>query len=288
MSEINVERFTVEDNPVEIPPGEIKDDESLTKSARLFYVGRHKGKDYSAKDLAMILENFDPDKTVPVQLDHSASARDTVGFVRRLWTECDGLELHGEMDFLGRENIERVRLGLWKRVSVSLEIRHPEMKLLEVSITPFPALSRAEMFSLNDEEGEEVGQSGSDSGPVEMDTGSTGKEEFTRLRQEFDKLEIQHRDLEKKLKENQAARIVERYIQKGKTTPAMGVEEVKLLLSLDKDQKERYFRCKDAQPPLFYLGTMGAIQAERPGEAESKKAGLEAEEILRFTSWRKD
>ncbi len=291
MENVTIERFTVMDNPVELAPDEVDAGESLLKEARLFYVGVHKGRDYTVADLERIVENFDPDQAVPIQLDHSSSARDTVGFVRKLWLEDDGLELHGEMEFLGRENVERVRLGLWKRVSVSLEIKRPDMKLIEVSITPFPALSNAEMFSKIDVEGNELIESeplkssdDSDDHNVE----NVSRVEFDRLKEDIETLRATRFSLEKALMENQAERIVENHIQKGITTPAMGPEELKLILSMDSNQQRQFFAYKATQPPFYYLETMCGSKAEKPGEEQARKARAEAEEILRFTSWRED
>ena len=106
-------RFTVDNNDVTFTDEVKSDSESLVKKARLFYVGTHKDRDYSAADLKKVADSFEE---VPLQLDHSKSARDTVGIVRKTWLENDGRELHGELEFLGHDPVEKVRLGLWKKV----------------------------------------------------------------------------------------------------------------------------------------------------------------------------
>jgi len=147
-------RFTVEDNDVTFTDEVKSDSESLVKKARLFYVGTHKGHDYSADDLKKVADSFEE---VPLQRDHSKSARDTVGIVRKTWLKQDGRELHGELEFLGRDPVEKVRLGLWKKLSVGMTIKQPEMKLMEVSVTLFPALAGAKVFSDNiDSKGVEI------------------------------------------------------------------------------------------------------------------------------------
>src|SRR5574343_622202 len=152
------------DGPIE--PGA----ESLVKTARLFYVGRHNGRDYSIADLTAIVSNFTADSRVPVQIDHSLSARDTVGIVRKIWLSNDGSEILGEIEILGRENVDRVRLGLWKQVSVGLNINEPDMIMYEVSVTPFPALKDAQIFKIEEKSKGEPEKMSDKKATVEVET----------------------------------------------------------------------------------------------------------------------
>lgn len=127
---------------------------AIEKEARLFYTGRHKGREYTGADLASIADAFTApagadDWTVPVQLDHSDSARDTQGHVRRVWV--DGDSLMGVLRFVGAEAVERVKDGRWKRLSVGLRIK-PSLSLREVSLTPFPHLPMASTFTEGDDD----------------------------------------------------------------------------------------------------------------------------------------
>lgn len=89
----------------------------------------------------------------PIQLDHSVSARDTVGrLVGALEIKphslSDGTQtkaLFGKMRVLGKENIEKVKDGRWTHVSIGADL--DEGKLTELSITPFPAAPEAAMLS---------------------------------------------------------------------------------------------------------------------------------------------
>jgi hypothetical protein len=74
--------FTVDNNDVTFTDEVKSDSESLVKKARLFYVGTHKGRSYSAGDLKKVADSFEE---VPLQLDRIKSARDTVGIVRKRW-----------------------------------------------------------------------------------------------------------------------------------------------------------------------------------------------------------
>jgi len=89
----NLLTFTVDNNDVTFTDEVKSDSEILVKKARLFYVGTHKGRPYSADDLKKVADSFEE---VPLQLDHSKSARDTVGIVRKTWLEHDGKDLHNE------------------------------------------------------------------------------------------------------------------------------------------------------------------------------------------------
>lgn len=89
----------------------------------------------------------------PVQLDHSTSARDTVGrLVGDLEIAPHQLEdgtqvraLFGNLRILGRENVERVMDGRWTHLSIGADLE--EGKISELTITPFPAAAEASMLS---------------------------------------------------------------------------------------------------------------------------------------------
>jgi hypothetical protein len=89
----------------------------------------------------------------PVQLDHSTSARDTIG---RLVGDvkvgehvtADGQKskaLFGKVRFLGKENVEKVKDGRWAHVSIGADLENP--KIQELTITPFPAAAEASLLS---------------------------------------------------------------------------------------------------------------------------------------------
>lgn len=89
----------------------------------------------------------------PIQLDHSTSARDTVG---RLVGELmvgqyqpeGGVALkamYGTARFLGKENIEKVQDGRWSHVSMGADL--DTHTLSELTVTPFPAAADASLLS---------------------------------------------------------------------------------------------------------------------------------------------
>lgn len=95
---------------------------------------------WTLADLQEIARNFDAGDPPPVQLDHSYSARDTVGYVRGL--RLQGEALYALAEFIGSEAVERVRTGLYRKVSAGLLIQ-PIQALRELSVTPFPAVAHA-------------------------------------------------------------------------------------------------------------------------------------------------
>lgn len=94
-----------------------------------------------------------PRHNPPLQLDHSTSARDTVGrLVGNLTvgkhTLADGSEvksLMGTARVLGKENVEKVEDGRWTHLSGGFDLENH--KVSELTITPFPAAEEAHMLS---------------------------------------------------------------------------------------------------------------------------------------------
>lgn len=140
-----------------------------TKTGILFSAGRHRNFDYTLEDLEILAKSFDSEDPTPIQIDHSSSAKDTVGFIRKVW--IDGQHLMGELDIIDQKWSERVEKKLNQKLSVSF-YHNKEMRptrLREVSIVAFPQLKGAKMF-------------GEDGGEDEMN-----EEKLTEMRQEIEK-----------------------------------------------------------------------------------------------------
>lgn len=89
----------------------------------------------------------------PLQLDHSTSAKDTIGrlvgeievhpYIRK-----DGKEVmaaYGNVLVLGAENIEKVQDGRWTHLSVGVDFE--KGRFSELTVTPFPAAPEASLLS---------------------------------------------------------------------------------------------------------------------------------------------
>lgn len=89
----------------------------------------------------------------PVQLDHSTSARDTVGRLvgdlehgtYKLESGEEVKAIYGTPMILGKENVEKVIDGRWTHLSVGVDLESG--KLSELTITPFPAAPEASMLA---------------------------------------------------------------------------------------------------------------------------------------------
>jgi hypothetical protein len=91
----------------------------------------------------------------PVQLDHSTSAKDTVGrLIGKLelgpYKTKDGREVmaaYGNVKILGEENVVKVMDGRWTHLSVGVDFERG--KFSELTITPFPAAPEASLLKNN-------------------------------------------------------------------------------------------------------------------------------------------
>lgn len=89
----------------------------------------------------------------PIQLDHSTSARDTIGrLVGKVELGDYTLEngevvpaVYGNACVLGADNIERVEDGRWSQLSIGADLDSGE--LVELSVTPFNAAKSATLLS---------------------------------------------------------------------------------------------------------------------------------------------
>ncbi len=164
-------------NLVRLQVGHITDEGSeendggrLRRKALLVYEGTFQSMDgevtLTSEDLKNIATNYNSSLAklsrlfkgggakvqVPVQLDHSPKASDTIGRVDGEITEgtfqdedgVDKVALYGDLVFIGKDNVEKAKDGRWTHLSVGLE---KNSKLTEVSVTPFPAAPHASLLS---------------------------------------------------------------------------------------------------------------------------------------------
>lgn len=88
----------------------------------------------------------------PVQADHSTSAWDTIGRVIGEielgdYENDEGETVQavfGNVRFLGKDNVERVKDGRWTHLSVGADFE--KSKLSELTVTPFPAAANASLL----------------------------------------------------------------------------------------------------------------------------------------------
>ncbi|PEV99797.1 hypothetical protein CN425_18690 [Bacillus cereus] len=119
----------------------------LIKEAELFSVGTHRGRKYTESDLQALAESFNHEESVPVQLDHSESVKDTVGLLEEV--SVKGGKLLGKLRIVEEDIKTRVANKLAKKVSISFytDSTGKPTKIREVSIVAFPQVKSAQMFS---------------------------------------------------------------------------------------------------------------------------------------------
>ncbi|PEL84514.1 hypothetical protein [Bacillus wiedmannii] len=119
----------------------------LIKDAELFSTGVHRGRNYTEEDLHSLANSFTPEENVPLQLDHSESVRDTVGFLEVV--SVVGNKLMGKIRVVDEVIKEKIANKTAKKLSVSFytDSKGNPTKLREVSIVAFPQVKSAQMFS---------------------------------------------------------------------------------------------------------------------------------------------
>jgi hypothetical protein len=133
-------KFNSMDGPVEVT------DEHLAKLA-------DEHNNFISRMSAMFKGELPVKFNQPIQLDHSTSAKDTVGRLQGPLeigehTLEDGTKvkaLYGALKILGKENVEKVMDGRWTHLSVGADFETG--KLTELTITPFPAAAEASLLS---------------------------------------------------------------------------------------------------------------------------------------------
>ncbi|MGE7761002.1 hypothetical protein [Peribacillus sp. NPDC097895] len=123
---------------------------ALYKDAELFSVGTHRGVEYTEEDLQVLVDTFFPEDDIPVQLDHSDSAKDTVGFLQEV-SLSDG-KLFGKLKIIDEEAQKKAKNGLYKKLSISFYLENfngkvKPYRIREVSLVAFPQVKSAQMFT---------------------------------------------------------------------------------------------------------------------------------------------
>ena len=310
---MSTEKITIHsDLATTAPAPSLAPDEIIRKKGLLFYAGDHRGKSYTAEQLKNMVTRFHADsRRVPVQLDHSLNARDTVGFVVNLWTEDDGNELWGELEFRGRSNVEQVRLGLWKSVSVGIEIENADnMRIYEVSMTPAPALERAEIYNSNtnktrkgecnmSDEKKSVGQETAVAESVQevktvpqVDAVTVVehavkavtmaaeldqlKADHAKVLDEFQRIRAERDEFLAEKRKMEDAKVIDGYVAEGKSTAAMRDAELVLYSGLTEEQRAVFVTYKSTFPLIWQPGGAKAPvdnvkQAKKSDETEEER-----------------
>ncbi|MBQ7503078.1 hypothetical protein IJT93_10320 [bacterium] len=128
---------TAEEAPAEKPAAEEK---HFIKECRLLWPGTFNGRTFTPEHLQKCLENFAPEVfQPPIQIDHEPSSFLTVGHVISLFIKED--VLYGLLEFKDADAIEKIKADIYRYLSVGVELDEEsgDCRLIEVSITSFPA-----------------------------------------------------------------------------------------------------------------------------------------------------
>lgn len=121
-------------------------EEDMLKDAELFTTGTHRGRNYTKADLQRLADSFNSEEEIPLQLNHSESVKDTVGFLESV--HVAGEKLLGKVRIIDEDTKRRVNKKLAKKVSVSFyadSAGNPQ-KIREVSLVVFPQVKSAQLF----------------------------------------------------------------------------------------------------------------------------------------------
>lgn len=210
----------------------------LIKEAELFATGVHRGTEYTVEDLSTLAENFDVTEQIPIQLDHSNSVRDTVGYLEEASVKDD--KLLGKVRIIDEFAKDRVEKGLMNKLSISFYIQYNEEddtirphKLREVSLVAFPQVKSARLFSENgyiseiDEtkEGEPM-------------PGQKNKQpqNLTQLQEQYNQLEEQFQAF----KQEKIDSKIEKFQENNKIVPAQTASLKNLLTSFSEEQTQMF------------------------------------------------
>jgi hypothetical protein len=123
----------------------------LVKDAVLITGGTHRGFEFTDEVLQDLAKSVYESGGVPLQLDHSQSVRDTVGFLESATVE-DG-KLIGKVRILDESTQKRVKNKLAKKLSIGFtQIEGIPKKIRELSLVAFPQVKEATLFKEAEEE----------------------------------------------------------------------------------------------------------------------------------------
>lgn len=249
----------------------ISEGEDLIKEAIMFSTGTHRGKEYTEEHLSTLASNFAVEDAIPIQLDHSESARDTVGFLEEA-TVKDG-KLLGKVRIIEEWAKSRITQKLLNKLSVSFytDKEGNPTRLREVSLVAFPQVKGAKLFSENGftSESDEL---------VQTEEVQPMPEE-NLLPQNFAELEKAYKDLAEKMDaqevklnkfaEEKVATKVEKFQESNKVVPAQKDSLTRLLVSFSEEQTEAFEE---------FMSNMGKVEFSEVAEVEASEKPEEKQE----------
>ncbi|PEL23398.1 hypothetical protein [Bacillus toyonensis] len=245
----------------------ISEGEDLIKEAEMFSTGTHRGKPYTESHLQTLVDNFSAEDDIPIQLDHSESARDTVGYLEEASVK-DG-KLMGKLRIIENSAKERVANKLLKKISVSFytDREGNPTRLREVSLVAFPQVKGAKLFSENgfSSESDELEQFEE----VQPMPEETNIDKFAELEAAYAERFSQLEGKLQKFAEEKVATKVEKFQESNKVVPAQKESLIKLLASFSEEQAEAFEE---------FMSNMSAVEFQEVAEVEPGEKPEQKEE----------
>ncbi|AYP68714.1 putative scaffold protein [Bacillus phage vB_BpsS-36] len=254
-----------------------EEDKDMVKEAELFSTGVHRGQEYTVDDLKTLADNFNAEESVPLQIDHSESAKDTVGFLEAV--KVKGEKLMGQVRVIDEHAQSRITKKLMSKLSVSFYLQHTEegfkpYKLREVSLVAFPQVKSARLFSENGYISDYEEQGGNSMDKVDLtelkaqlrtEVETEVHKEFSQLQARLEKLE----NIEEQFTETQITSKIEKFQADSKIVPAQGEALSRLLASFNEDQMKDFDEFMKNSQAVADFQEQGEVEQE-DGEQEEK------------------
>lgn len=255
--------------------------EDLIKEAEMFSTGKHRGKEYTKKHLQTLVDTFSKEDEIPIQLDHSESARNTVGFLEE--TSVKGDKLYGKLRVIDEWAKERVDKKLLNKLSVSFytDKEGNPTRLREVSLVAFPQVKGAKLFSENGfvSEVEELEQFEE----VQPMPEETNVDKFAELEAAYAERFSQLEGKLQKFAEEKVSAKVEKFQESNKVVPAQKESLTKLLASFSEEQAEAFEEFMSNAGKVEFQEVAEVPAGEKPAEnAEQGEAEKFEEEYQAY------
>lgn len=252
------------------------EDGVMLKEAELFTSGVHRGMEFTENDINTLAENFSADEGIPIQLDHSESAKDTVGYLKEVATK-DG-KLLGKLAIIDEYAQSRIKKGLMKKLSISFYSTQTEnglrpAKLREVSLVAFPQVRSAQLFS----ETEYFPQDGNKEGEIQMadkNEQALSVEQFNELKEQYDVMKSQLEKFSQEALDNK----VMKFQEEQKVVPAQKEALSKLLSSFSSEQFDLFNEFMENASKVDFSEKGEVSDPEKP----EKKDGNEEDDFEKF------
>lgn len=223
MKEFEIGRFS-ESDPLE--------GDEYIKEGILIEEGVHRGITFNTEDLEVLAKSFDPENPVPLQLDHSESAKDTAGYLQDVYVK-EG-KLLGKFKIIDDAVKERITKGLMKKLSLGFYSKKDQQgnvkpsRIREVSIVAFPQVQGATLFKQEE----------------------PAKEEKLKMDEKQQEMVVQFEEMNKRLAEQaeQIAKLSEaklegqivKFTESKHIVPAQAEPLKELLASMSDEQLEKF------------------------------------------------